>query len=127
MSDDLRLWRPVGETELQLVEASGWLRWPPRLPEQPIFYPVLNFAYAEQIARDWNSRREDHNFRGFVTMFDVDSLFAEQFRSERVGGKEHIELWVPAEELEQFNDHIVGRIQLVAQYANGEKITSDED
>jgi len=27
---------------LALVEASGWLAWPPRLPEQPIFYPVLN-------------------------------------------------------------------------------------
>ena len=35
----VRLYRPTGPTELALVEASGWLAWPPRLPEQPIFYP----------------------------------------------------------------------------------------
>jgi hypothetical protein len=38
------LWRPVGPEELALVEASGRRAWPPRLPEQPIFYPVLNFT-----------------------------------------------------------------------------------
>ncbi len=40
------LWRPVGPEELALLEESGWTRWPPRLPEQPIFYPVLNRDYA---------------------------------------------------------------------------------
>jgi hypothetical protein len=52
------LWRPVGPQELVLIKHSGWKRFPPRLPDQPIFYPVLNFGYAEQIARDWNSNRE---------------------------------------------------------------------
>jgi len=52
----LTLYRPVGPEELQLIEQSGWTKFPPRLPEQPIFYPVMNEAYAVQIARDWNVR-----------------------------------------------------------------------
>lgn len=35
------LWRPVGLAEMGLVFDSGMRRFPPRLPEQPIFYPVL--------------------------------------------------------------------------------------
>lgn len=46
--------RPAGPEELALVEASGWREWPPRLPGQPMFYPVLNEEYAARIARDWN-------------------------------------------------------------------------
>lgn len=34
--------------------AAGWRVCPPRLPDQPIFYPVLNEAYAVKIARDRN-------------------------------------------------------------------------
>jgi hypothetical protein len=36
------LYRPVGPTELALIEASNWKAFPPRLAEQPIFYPVLD-------------------------------------------------------------------------------------
>ena len=50
----ITLYRPVGPQELALIEASGWREFPPRLPEQPIFYPVLNEEDAIQIARDWN-------------------------------------------------------------------------
>jgi hypothetical protein len=50
------LWRPTGPEELALVEASDWTAWPPRRPDQPFFYPVLNEAYATKIARDWNVR-----------------------------------------------------------------------
>ena len=44
--DTITLWRPTGPEELALVRASGWREWPPRLPGQPIFYPVLNEDYA---------------------------------------------------------------------------------
>jgi len=53
----LTLWRPTGPSEWDLVVASGFRRWPPRLPERPIFYPVLNEDYAVRIARDWNASR----------------------------------------------------------------------
>ena len=55
--ETVTLWRPTGPTELDLVRQSGWRVWPPRLPEQPIFYPVLDEDYAVRIARDWGVRR----------------------------------------------------------------------
>ena len=41
----ITLYRPVGQRELNLIAASGYRAFPPRLPEQPIFYPVLNEEY----------------------------------------------------------------------------------
>jgi hypothetical protein len=66
------LYRPVGPAELQLVADSGWTAFPPRLPEQPIFYPVENETYARQIAREWNVKSSG---AGYVLRFDVDEAF----------------------------------------------------
>lgn len=42
MTEPVRiLYRPVGAKELDLIAASGYREFPPRLPEQPIFYPVI--------------------------------------------------------------------------------------
>ena len=107
------LYRPVGAKELELIEASGWREFPPRLPDQPIFYPVLNEEYATQIARDWNVKASG---AGFVTRFHVDAEFVGRYRIETVGGSVHKELWVPAEELAEFNRHIVGQIEVIAEF-----------
>lgn len=104
------LWRPTGPKELDLVRGLDWPAWPPRLPEQPIFYPVLNEDYAIRIARDWNVR---HDSAGFVTRFDVDSEFLARYPVQQAGGRTILELWVPAEELDEFNAHIVGDIRVV--------------
>ena len=39
-AETVTLFRPVGPKELALLQQNGFSRWPPRLPEQPIFYPV---------------------------------------------------------------------------------------
>ncbi len=109
----LTLYRPVGPKELELIEASGWRAFPPRLPDQPIFYPVLNEGYAVQIARDWNV---PDSGSGYVTRFEVDANFASRYPRKIVGGREHEELWVPAEELEEFNRHIVGVIRVSQEF-----------
>lgn len=108
------LYRPVGIEELALVFDSGMRAFPPRLPEQPIFYPVTNFGYASQIARDWNTTSGSK--AGYVTTFAVDDDYVSRFERKIVGGREHEELWVPAEELDQFNSHIDGRIEVDAAY-----------
>ncbi|MES2922868.1 MAG: hypothetical protein V4819_15040 [Verrucomicrobiota bacterium] len=104
------LFRPVGPEELELIRLSDWTAFPPRLPEQPIFYPVTNEAYAIQIARDWNVRDSGS---GFVTEFAVASDFLSRYEIQQVGGQVHKELWVPAEELDEFNRHIVGPIKVI--------------
>ncbi|MFD8008929.1 hypothetical protein [Streptomyces sp. NPDC058955] len=101
------LWRPTGPEELALVRALDWRAWPPRLPEQPIFYPVLNEDYAIRIARDWNVK---HSGAGYVTRFEVDSAFLARYPVQQAGGRTILELWVPAEDLDDFNAHIVGPI-----------------
>jgi hypothetical protein len=109
----LTLYRPVGPQELALIEASGWKAFPPRLPEQPIFYPVTNEEYATQIARDWNVRQSG---AGFVTRFQVRADFATRYPVHKVGGAAHTELWVPANDLAEFNRNIVGNIQVIAEF-----------
>ena len=107
------LYRPVGPAELELIRDSGWKEFPPRLPEQPIFYPVLNQKYAAQIARDWNVKESGS---GYVTRFEVKSDYLEQFPRQVVGGSVHEELWIPAEELSEFNSNIVGLIEVVESF-----------
>jgi len=102
--------------ELDLVPDTGWTRFPARLSGQPIFYPVLNEAYATKIARDWNTKDPASAYVGHVLRFEVEGDYAQQFPPQRVGGAGIDELWIPAERLEEFNDHIVGKIGLVASY-----------
>jgi len=107
------LYRPTGEKELELIRAGGWRGFPPRLPEQPIFYPVLNQEYATQIARDWNTR---DGGRGYVLRFQVESDYLDRFPVQQAGARIHQEYWIPAEELEEFNRHIVGPIEIVREF-----------
>jgi hypothetical protein len=109
------LYRPVGERELRLIEESGFRAFPPRLPEQPIFYPVLNEEYATQIARDWNTKHGGGR-KGYVTRFRVRAEFLERYAVQTVGGSVHRELWVPAEELDEFNRNIVGPVEVIAEF-----------
>lgn len=107
------MYRPVGPKELELIRASGYREFPPRLPEQPIFYPVLNEQYACDISRNWNVR--DYG-AGYVTRFHVQKEFAAKYPVQIVGDSTCQELWVPAEELPQFNANIVGLIEVIAEY-----------
>lgn len=107
------LYRPVGPKELALIEESGWKAYPPRLFHQPIFYPVMNEEYATMIARDWNVKQSG---AGYVTRFQVKKDYVSTFQVQTVGGSICKELWVPAEELAEFNDNIVGEIEVIAEF-----------
>lgn len=118
--DTVTLYRPVGQKELDLISESGYIAFPPRLPEQPIFYPVLNEPYATQIARDWNTKDPVSGFVGYVTRFQVRADFLATYEVKTVGASEHQEYWIPARDLPAFNACIVGKIEVVATF-NGEK------
>ena len=121
MTDTVTMYRPVGKNELALIEESDFTAYPPRLPDQPIFYPVLNEGYARQIAKTWNSRLNDDK-EGYVTRFKVKKSVSDKYQPEIVGGKEHEEIWVPAEELADFNAAIVDKIEVIAKFANDELV-----
>jgi len=121
MIETVTMFRPVGKNELALIEESGFTAYPPRLPDQPIFYPVLNEGYARQIAKTWNSRLNDDK-EGYVTRFKVKKSVSDKYQPEIVGGKEHEEIWVPAEELKDFNAAIVDKIEVIAKYAHDELV-----
>jgi hypothetical protein len=112
-TDTVTCYRPTGPKELALVRESGFRRWPPRLPEQPIFYPVCNEEYAIQIARDWNA---PHDGAGYVTRFEVRRAFMDPYPVQTVSAGTHTEWWIPAEDLNALNENIVGLIEVIHQF-----------
>jgi predicted RNA-binding Zn-ribbon protein involved in translation (DUF1610 family) len=114
--DTLEMFRPVGPRELARIHELGDRAFPPRLPSQPIFYPVLVEEYARKIARDWNATKPDTGFRGYVTRFRVRADYAARFDVQTVGASWAREFWVPAEDLDEFNANIVGTIEVIAEY-----------
>ena len=115
MNETLTLYRPVGRKELDLIEATGFTAFPPRLPHQHIFYPVTNESYAVQIAREWNAKLNEDK-TGYVTKFEVRKDFLDSFERQIVGGSVHEEYWIPAENLGDFNRNIVGEIDVIAEF-----------
>ena len=111
--ETITLWRPTGPEELALVEESDWSEWPPRLPDQPIFYPVLNEDYATRIARDWNVKASGV---GYVTKFEVRKSYLDGYDVQQAGGKTILEYWIPAEDLPNLNANIVGKIEIVSEF-----------
>lgn len=112
----MTLYRPVGEQELKLIAQSDYTAFPPRLPEQPIFYPVLNRRYATEIAERWNTRDPQSGYKGYITSFEIDDDFIGRYEVQTVGRSYHQEYWIPAEELDAFNEHIIGKIQVLQAF-----------
>jgi hypothetical protein len=111
------LYRPVGQQELDLIRSLDDHEFPPRLPEQPIFYPVLHEEYAVKIARDWNAKYNEPKC-GYVTRFRVRKSFLDRYELKTVGSSAHQEYWIPAAELDEFNQNIVGTIEVIAEFRN---------
>lgn len=109
----ITLWRPVGPDELKLIEQSEMRAFPPRLPEQPIFYPVTTEDYAVKIARDWNVRASGC---GFVTRFQILKTYLDRYEVQVAGGRAHQKYWIPAEDMDAFNAAIVGDIEVTQEF-----------
>ncbi len=110
------LYRPVGRRELELIQESGYREFPPRLPFQPIFYPVLNQEYATRIARDWNTKDAASGYADYVMRFRVRADYLARYTMQTVGAATHREYWIPAEDLLEFSANIIGPIEVVAEY-----------
>jgi hypothetical protein len=107
------LYRPVGQYELDRIAESGYRAFPPRFPEQPLFYPVLNREYAEQIAREWNVNDPQSGHCGYVLQFRVCAEYLSRYEVHTVGSSRHREYWIPAEDLDEFNCNLMGEIEVL--------------
>jgi hypothetical protein len=119
-SECTTLYRPVGRKELDLVRALSFRAFPPRLPHQPIFYPVLDQEYAIQIAQEWNTKDEVSGYEGYVLKFDLRSNFLSRYDIHVVGASVHREYWIPAGDLDELNRNIKGTIEIVAEFRRSE-------
>ena len=124
MSETVTLFRPVGADELRLIVEIENRAFPHRLPDQPIFYPVTNQAYAAQIARDWNTKFGSK--LGYVTRFNVKAGYLARFKRVVVGGREHEEYWIPGEDLTEFNENIAGKIEVIAEYTEADRLEYEQ-
>ena len=113
MIETVTLWRPVGPKELDLIRLSGMKVFPPRLPDQPIFYPVTTIEYARSLATAWNRKRDGG---GYVTRFDIRRDYLDGYEPQLAGGRGCQEYWIPAEDIGAFNAAIVGNIEVVEEY-----------
>jgi hypothetical protein len=111
----ITLYRPLGPEELELVKKTGFCGWPPRKPEQPIFYPVTNEDYAIEITRRWNVKQFGV---GYVTRFEVKRSFMDSYPVRTVGAAHHTEWWIPAGDLDLLNLNIVGKIEVIGKYTD---------
>jgi hypothetical protein len=112
-SPTITLFRPIGPDEFDLLRKNGFSAWPPRKPEQPIFYPVTNEDYAIEITRCWNVKQYGI---GYVTRFEVARSFMDRYEVQTVGAAHHREWWIPAENLDELNRHIAGKIEVIGKY-----------
>lgn len=103
------LYRPVNDIELNLIRLSNYEKFPPRLDQQPIFYPVQNLKYALELSQ-WNMHAYGS---GYITRFKIKKDFISNFDLKCVGKDYHLEYWIPSEKLDEFNSNIVGKIELI--------------
>ena len=74
---------------------------------------MTNEAYASEIAEKWNAVGDGV---GIVTRFEVEADFLKQYEIHQVGASHHTEYWIPSEDLDEFNRHIIGPIQMVKEF-----------
>jgi hypothetical protein len=115
------LHRPVGQAEFELIRASGFCRFPPRLPQQPFFYFLCSMNSTQSgLLATGIQRDESSGFVGYVLRF-TRTEFLNQYEIHIVGSAEHQEYWIPAGDLHRLNENIVGAIEVISEFRREEK------
>ncbi|MET7835275.1 ADP-ribosylation/crystallin J1 [Micromonospora sediminicola] len=105
-------WRPLGQQELGLIREAGGRRWPALPPDQTHFFPMLDEGFAIRAAQNWNLFGPVR----YVARFHVETGFLGRYSTRSFGGSAAPMLWVAAEDLDEFNAHIVGSIEIIHEF-----------
>jgi hypothetical protein len=112
-SETVTLFRPGGEKEIALIRASGWKEFPERLPDEQLFCPLLTVEPATRIARETSTQ---DGGTVYVLRFNVDFEYLKRFPIQAAGWRVHQEYWIPADQLAEFNGHIIGLIEVISEF-----------
>jgi hypothetical protein len=112
------LYRPAGQKELDLIKKSGFRAFPPHLEGQTVFNFLLNEEYATFIARECNANNAFSDYTGYVLRLSVRTDFLVQFEIQKEASAIALEYGIPADRIVQFNENIVGMIELITRYTN---------
>lgn len=119
----MELYRPLNAEEFHAVEARSFRGFPPRSDEQPLFTALLSEEGASQIAKHMRIAKEAEN-TVYVVSFLVEDAYIRQFPVQHAEERNRRALWLPAEEVDILNQHLIGTIRVIASYqidrANGE-------
>ena len=111
----MELYRPLSAEEYRAVEEKGFTGFPPRSEEQPLFTALLSEEGATQIARHMRISKTAENLI-YVVSFLVDDAYIRQFPVQHANERNRRALWIPADEVDILNQHLIGKIRLIASY-----------
>lgn len=111
----MELYRPLDAEEYHAIEARRFHGFPPRSEEQPIFTALLSEEGASQIARHMRISKQADN-TVYVVSFLVDDAYIRQFPVQQAHERDRRALWIPADELDILNQHLIGDIRVLASY-----------
>ena len=111
----MELYRPLSAEEYRAVEEKGFTGFPPRSEEQPLFTALLSEEGATQIARHMRIAKTAENLI-YVVSFLVDDAYIRQFPIQHANERNRRALWIPADEVDILNQHLIGKIRLIASY-----------
>lgn len=111
----MELYRPLRADEYRAVEALDFKGFPPARADQPLFSVLLSEEGAVQIASRMRLAKTSES-TVYVVSFAVDDAYIRQFPVHKGVSREREALWIPAEELEILNQHLIGKIQVISMF-----------
>ena len=111
----MELYRPLCAEEYHEIEAMKFKGFPARNPDQPLFTALLSQEGASQIAKRMKvAKQADPTV--YVVSFLVDDAYIRQFPVQHTDDRNRRALWIPAEEMDILNQHLIGGIRVLATY-----------
>lgn len=111
----MELYRPLCADEYHEIEALKFQGFPPRSGEQPLFTALLSQEGASQIAKHMKVAKQTEP-TVYVVSFLVDDAYIRQFPVQHTEDRNRRALWIPADEMDILNQHLIGGIRVLASY-----------
>ncbi len=110
----MELYRPVTVQEYEAIAAKDFAGFPKQRNDRPLLTLLLSYEGAKQIARHLHTPTGEDDV--YVLSCMVDDAYIRQFPVQNAGDINRRALWLAAEETDIFNQHLIGKIQVVEHF-----------